>query len=49
MLSGISISPPELLAGPGLILFTALAHLSLLSYSHDIPVFPPEVGVNGLL
>lgn len=33
----------------GLILFTASALLSLLSYSHDTPVFPPEVAVNGLL
>lgn len=32
----------------GLILFTASAHLSLLSCSHDTPVFPPEVEVNGL-
>lgn len=33
----------------GLISFTASAHLSLLSCSHDTPVFPPEVAVNGLL
>lgn len=47
--SGISISPPKLLARHRLIFFIALAHLSLLSYSHDTPAFSPEGGVNGLL
>lgn len=49
MLAGVSLSPPERLAGLGLSLFTTSAHLSLLSCSHDTLVFPPEVGVNGLL
>lgn len=49
MLAGVSLSPPERLAGLGPSLFTTSAHLSLLSCSHDTLVFPPEVGVNGLL
>lgn len=49
ILAGVSLSPPERLAGLGRSLFTTSAHLSLLSCSHDTLVFPPEVGVNGLL
>lgn len=46
---GVSVLRPELLAALGRISLTASAHLSLLPYSHDTAVFPPEVGVNGLL
>lgn len=46
---GVSVLRPELLAALGLISLTASAHLSLRPCSHDTAVFPPEVGVNGLL
>lgn len=46
---GVSVSRPALLAALGLILLTASAHLSLLPCRQDTAVFPPEVGVNGLL
>lgn len=48
MPGGVSISPAELCAGPRPDFIYSISTL-LLSCSHDTPVFPPEVGVNGLL
>lgn len=50
--AGLAVSPSHsqnCLQALGLMSFTASAHLCLLPCSHDTPVFPPEVAVNGLL